>query len=121
MKKLTTLIIVIAAVAVSLYICKDKIWPKPKEVQHIVSKERVAKLYKIGKVSNASTMTYPGVVKSLKHAELFFRVSGPVKENSSLYSRFYTELITEFMNELTEEEQQTFVRLLGRLHKKINS
>ena len=82
MKKLTTLIIVIAAVAVSLYICKDKIWPKPKEVQHIVSKERVAKLYKIGKVSNASTMTYPGVVKSLKHAELFFRVSGPVKENS---------------------------------------
>ena len=82
MKKLTTLIIVIAAVAVSLYICKDKIWPKPKEVQHIVSKERVAKLYKIGKVSNASTMTYPGVVKSLKHAELFFRVSGPVKENN---------------------------------------
>ena len=82
MKKLTTLIIVITAVAVSLYICKDKIWPKPKEVQHIVSKERVAKLYKIGKVSNASTMTYPGVVKSLKHAELFFRVSGPVKENS---------------------------------------
>ncbi|MBP5469119.1 MAG: efflux RND transporter periplasmic adaptor subunit [Candidatus Riflebacteria bacterium] len=82
MKKLTTLIIIIAAVAVSLYICKDKIWPKPKEVQHIVSKERVAKLYKIGKVSNASTMTYPGVVKSLKHAELFFRVSGPVKENN---------------------------------------
>ena len=82
MKKLTTLIIVIAEVAVSLYICKDKIWPQPKEKEHIVSKEKVAKLYKIGKVSNASTMTYPGVVKSLKHAELFFRVSGPVKENS---------------------------------------
>ena len=82
MKKLTTLIIVIAAVAVSLYICKDKIWPQPKEKEHIVSKEKVAKLYRIGKVSNASTMTYPGVVKSLKHAELFFRVSGPVKENS---------------------------------------
>ncbi len=81
-KKFTSLVIILAAVAVSLYICKDKIWPKPKEVQHIVSKERVAKLFKIGKVSNASTMTYPGVVKSLKHAELFFRVSGPVKENS---------------------------------------
>jgi len=38
-----------------------------------------------------------------------------------LYARFYTELTTEFLNELTEEEQQTFVRLLGRLHKKINS
>jgi len=43
------------------------------------------------------------------------------KERASLYSRFYTELITEFLNELTEEEQQTFVRLLGRLHQKINS
>ena len=32
-----------------------------------------------------------------------------------------TELITEFLNEQTEEEQQTFVRLLNRLHKKINS
>ena len=81
MKKTTTLIILIAAIAVSLFICKDKIWPKPKEIQHVVSKERVAKLYKIGKAETKSTMTYPGVVKSLKHAELFFRVSGPVKEN----------------------------------------
>ena len=80
-KKVTTLIIIIAAIAVSLYICKDKIWQKPKEIQHNVSKERVAKLYRIGKAENKSTMTYPGVVKSLKHAELFFRVSGPVKEN----------------------------------------
>ena len=81
MKKTTTLIIVIAAIAVSLFICKDKIWPKPKEREHVVSKERVAKLYRIGKAETKSTMTYPGVVKSLKHAELFFRVSGPVKEN----------------------------------------
>ena len=81
-KKAVTLIIVIAAIAVSLYICKDKIWPQPKEKQHNVSKERVAKLYRIGKVANASTVTYPGVVKSLKHAELFFRVSGPVIENN---------------------------------------
>ncbi len=90
-KKFTSLVIILAAVAVSLYICKDKIWPKPKEVQHIVSKERVAKLYKIGKVSNASTMTYPGVVKSLKHAELFFRVSGPVKENNLKVGQFVKE------------------------------
>ena len=81
MKKTSTLIIVIAAIAVSLFICKDKIWPKPKEREHVVSKERVAKLYRIGKAETKSTMTYPGVVKSLKHAELFFRVSGPVKEN----------------------------------------
>ena len=42
-KKVTTFIIVIAAIAVSLYICKDKIWPQIKEKQHIVPKERVAK------------------------------------------------------------------------------
>lgn len=80
-KKFTSLVIILAAVAVSLYICKDKIWPQIKEKQHIVPKERVAKVFKIGKVEGNSTVTYPGVVKSLKHAELFFRVSGPVIEN----------------------------------------
>ena len=55
MKKTTTLIILIAAIAVSLFICKDKIWHKPKEIQHVVSKERVAKLYKIGKAETKST------------------------------------------------------------------
>lgn len=91
MKKLTTLIIVIAAVAASLYICKDKIWPQVKEKQHIVPKERVAKLYKIGKTDSKNTVTYPGVVKSLKHAELFFRVSGPVIENKLVVGQFVRE------------------------------
>ena len=82
MKKLTTLIIIIAAVAVSLYICKDKIWPQVKEKQHIVPKERVAKVYRIGKSDIPSKINYPGIIKSLKHAELFFRVSGPVSERN---------------------------------------
>ena len=43
------------------------------------------------------------------------------KERASLYAKFYTELITEFLNEQTEEDRNTFVRLLDRLHKKINS
>lgn len=43
------------------------------------------------------------------------------KERAALYAEFYNKLITDFLNELTEDEQHTFVRLLDRLHKKINS
>lgn len=81
-KKVKSSLIVIVAVAVSLFVCKDRIWKGNQQKKTVVSKERVAKLYKITQNGSISTANYPGVVKSLKHAELFFRVSGPVVERN---------------------------------------
>lgn len=48
---------------------------------------RVVKLFRVTDMERESGITYPGRVRSVKHAELFFRVSGPVIERNLKYGQ----------------------------------
>lgn len=52
---------------------------------------RVVKLYKITSDSPMFGITYPGKVKAVRRAELFFRVSGPVIERNLKYGQTVEE------------------------------
>lgn len=48
---------------------------------------RVVKLFRISATSKNSGISYPGRVRAIKHAALFFRVSGPVIERNLKYGQ----------------------------------
>jgi len=52
---------------------------------------RVVKLFRVTETEKGSGITYPGRVRSVKHAELFFRVSGPVIERNLKYGQTVKE------------------------------
>ncbi|MEA4862298.1 MAG: efflux RND transporter periplasmic adaptor subunit [Victivallaceae bacterium] len=52
-----------------------------------VAAPRVVKLVRMAAAEEKSDITYPGRVKPVRHAELFFRVSGPVIERNLKYGQ----------------------------------
>ena len=81
-KNIVVFIIILLVAGISIYICKDELFKKEKIKQVPQSLERVVKLFKVQSVNQKSGVTYPGTVKALRHADLFFRVSGPVIERN---------------------------------------
>ncbi|MDD4816467.1 MAG: efflux RND transporter periplasmic adaptor subunit [Victivallaceae bacterium] len=53
--------------------------------------ERVVKLFKINAAEKPVGITYPGRIRPVRHAELFFRVSGPVIERNLVYGQTVEE------------------------------
>ena len=53
--------------------------------------ERVVKLFKVNDSDKPHGITYPGRIRPVRHAELFFRVSGPVIERNLIYGQTVEE------------------------------
>ncbi len=64
-----------------------KYFTKSEVAPEVVSRSRVVKLARIANDEPTFKVTYPGKVRPVKHAELFFRVSGPVIERNLKYGQ----------------------------------
>jgi len=75
-------ILVGAAVLFGLHLKKEKTEPSGADTA-----ERVVKLVRVEKNADGGGISYPGRVKPVRRAELFFRVSGPVIERNLKYGQ----------------------------------
>lgn len=78
----TAAILVAAAVLFGLHLKKEKTAPSGADAA-----ERVVKLVRVEKNAAGGGISYPGRVKPVRRAELFFRVSGPVIERNLKYGQ----------------------------------
>lgn len=79
-----TIVLLIAAGCVGEYLYRSSTVKKHKSQ---VKLPRVVKLFRIAKAEKQGGITYPGRIRAVKHAELFFRVSGPVIERNLKYGQ----------------------------------
>ncbi len=62
--------------------------PRTAEMQ---PNERVVKLFRVAQAGVRTDITYPGRVQPVRHAELFFRVSGPVLTEDLKYGHTFEQ------------------------------
>ncbi|MEG1980467.1 MAG: efflux RND transporter periplasmic adaptor subunit, partial [Victivallaceae bacterium] len=85
--KRMTIYSLIALLLIGVALTAYKYFGRPAVTPEPVSRIRVVKLAQIADDEPALGVTYPGKVRPVKHAELFFRVSGPVIERNLKYGQ----------------------------------